>query len=120
MASDFAMGRFRFLERLLLVHGHWSYARLARMMLYFFYKNIVRSLLLVFVHYDVHVHVLVNERRRRKEGRKKQGRLNKQQSKAIHTQGSHLSKEKLAASGGIRTQMNIYYILHVNVIYKIG
>lgn len=41
MASDFAMARFHFLVRLLLVHGHWSYARLARMMLYFFYKNIV-------------------------------------------------------------------------------
>ena len=41
MASDFAMGRFRFLVRLLLVHGHWSYNRLARLMLYFFYKNVV-------------------------------------------------------------------------------
>ena len=42
MASDFAMARFHFLEKLLLVHGHWSYSRLARMMLYFFYKNVVR------------------------------------------------------------------------------
>ena len=41
IASDFSMGRFRFLERLLLVHGHWSYSRLANMMLYFFYKNVV-------------------------------------------------------------------------------
>ena len=41
MASDFAMGRFYFLEKLLLVHGHWSYSRMARIMLYFFYKNIV-------------------------------------------------------------------------------
>lgn len=41
MASDFAMGRFHFLVRLLLVHGHWSYGRLARLILYFFYKNIV-------------------------------------------------------------------------------
>lgn len=45
MASDFAMGRFYFLEKLLLVHGHWSYSRLARIMLYFFYKNIVSELL---------------------------------------------------------------------------
>ncbi len=43
MASDFAMGRFRFLVRLLLVHGHWTYHRLARLMLYFFYKNVVSS-----------------------------------------------------------------------------
>ncbi|KAK9694489.1 Phospholipid-translocating P-type ATPase C-terminal [Popillia japonica] len=39
MASDFALPRFRFLERFLLVHGHWSYHRLANMVLYFFYKN---------------------------------------------------------------------------------
>ena len=39
MAADFALSRFKFLERLLLVHGHWSYDRLSRMVLYFFYKN---------------------------------------------------------------------------------
>ncbi|XP_028902498.1 phospholipid-transporting ATPase VA isoform X2 [Ornithorhynchus anatinus] len=39
MASDFAVPRFRHLERLLLVHGHWCYSRLANMVLYFFYKN---------------------------------------------------------------------------------
>ncbi|XP_045030963.1 phospholipid-transporting ATPase VD isoform X1 [Daphnia magna] len=39
MASDFAIPRFSFLLRLLLVHGHWCYDRLARMVLYFFYKN---------------------------------------------------------------------------------
>ncbi|KAK7813784.1 hypothetical protein U0070_003693 [Myodes glareolus] len=32
MASDFAVPRFRYLERLLLVHGHWCYSRLANMM----------------------------------------------------------------------------------------
>ena len=42
MASDFAISRFKYLERLLLVHGHWNYDRLARMVLYFFYKNAVR------------------------------------------------------------------------------
>ena len=26
-SSDFAIAQFRFLKRLLLVHGHWSYAR---------------------------------------------------------------------------------------------
>lgn len=41
MASDFALSRFKFLERFLLVHGHWSYDRLANMVLYFFYKNAV-------------------------------------------------------------------------------
>lgn len=41
MASDFALPRFKFLERFLLVHGHWSYHRLSNMILYFFYKNAV-------------------------------------------------------------------------------
>ncbi|ETE71895.1 putative phospholipid-transporting ATPase VD, partial [Ophiophagus hannah] len=39
MASDFAVPKFRYLEKLLLVHGHWCYSRLANMVLYFFYKN---------------------------------------------------------------------------------
>ena len=41
MASDFVVGRFRFLRRLLLLHGFWCYERIARMILYFFYKNCV-------------------------------------------------------------------------------
>ncbi|XP_039280038.1 probable phospholipid-transporting ATPase VA [Nilaparvata lugens] len=44
MSSDFSMPRFKFLERLLLVHGHWAYDRLARMVLYFFYKNAVSTI----------------------------------------------------------------------------
>jgi phospholipid-translocating ATPase len=43
-ASDFAIGRFRFLVRLLLVHGHWCYDRISKLILYFFYKNMVRCL----------------------------------------------------------------------------
>ncbi|KAG6547756.1 hypothetical protein Mapa_010569 [Marchantia paleacea] len=38
MAADYAIGQFRFLERLLLVHGHWCYRRISLMILYFFYK----------------------------------------------------------------------------------
>ncbi|CAJ0581559.1 unnamed protein product, partial [Mesorhabditis spiculigera] len=45
MASDFAIARFRFLERLLLIHGHWNYDRIANTYLYFLYKNA----LLVFI-----------------------------------------------------------------------
>lgn len=41
MASDFVLGRFRFLQRLLLLHGFWCYDRIARMIVYFFYKNMV-------------------------------------------------------------------------------
>uniref|UniRef100_A0A8D8GNP8 Phospholipid-transporting ATPase n=1 Tax=Culex pipiens TaxID=7175 RepID=A0A8D8GNP8_CULPI len=39
MASDFTIAKFKILEKLLLVHGHWNYDRLARMIIYFFYKN---------------------------------------------------------------------------------
>ncbi|XP_055601300.1 phospholipid-transporting ATPase VD isoform X2 [Uranotaenia lowii] len=39
MASDFTIAKFRLLEKMLLVHGHWNYDRLARMIIYFFYKN---------------------------------------------------------------------------------
>ncbi|WOG96117.1 hypothetical protein DCAR_0415448 [Daucus carota subsp. sativus] len=46
MASDFAMGQFRFLKRLLLVHGHWNYQRLAYLVLYNFYRNAVFVLML--------------------------------------------------------------------------
>ncbi|XP_027074899.2 probable phospholipid-transporting ATPase 8 isoform X1 [Coffea arabica] len=40
MSSDVAIAQFRFLERLLLVHGHWCYRRISMMICYFFYKNI--------------------------------------------------------------------------------
>ncbi|KAM9341246.1 phospholipid-transporting ATPase VD [Symphorus nematophorus] len=41
MSSDFAISRFKHLSKLLLVHGHWCYSRLANMILYFIYKNIM-------------------------------------------------------------------------------
>ncbi|KAL3838195.1 hypothetical protein ACJIZ3_022786 [Penstemon smallii] len=44
MASDFSIAQFRFLERLLVVHGHWCYKRIAQMICYFFYKNIAFGL----------------------------------------------------------------------------
>ncbi|KAH9950331.1 phospholipid-translocating P-type ATPase [Amylocystis lapponica] len=40
-SSDYAIAQFRFLKRLLLVHGHWSYARNGNMIVNFFYKNII-------------------------------------------------------------------------------
>ena len=39
-ASDYSIAQFRFLQRLLLVHGRWSYRRISRLILYSFYKNI--------------------------------------------------------------------------------
>lgn len=40
LASDYSLGQFRFLERLLLVHGRWSYYRMCKFLRYFFYKNV--------------------------------------------------------------------------------
>ncbi|WFD42980.1 P-type phospholipid transporter [Malassezia psittaci] len=40
-SSDYAIGQFRFLKRLLLVHGHWSYYRNSKMINLFFYKQVV-------------------------------------------------------------------------------
>ena len=31
MSSDLAIAQFRYLERLLLVHGHWCYSRISSM-----------------------------------------------------------------------------------------
>uniref|UniRef100_A0A915BAB5 Phospholipid-transporting ATPase n=2 Tax=Parascaris univalens TaxID=6257 RepID=A0A915BAB5_PARUN len=39
LASDYSIGQFRYLQRLLLVHGRWSYFRMAKFLRYFFYKN---------------------------------------------------------------------------------
>ncbi|CCM04383.1 uncharacterized protein FIBRA_06558 [Fibroporia radiculosa] len=40
-SADVAISQFRFLKKLLLVHGSWSYQRLSKLLLYSFYKNIV-------------------------------------------------------------------------------
>jgi len=40
MASDYAIGQFRYLQDLLFVHGAWNYRRLSTTLLYFFNKNI--------------------------------------------------------------------------------
>ncbi|RSH90127.1 hypothetical protein EHS25_001460 [Saitozyma podzolica] len=40
-SSDYAIAQFRYLTRLLFVHGHWSYYRNSSMILNFFYKNII-------------------------------------------------------------------------------
>ncbi|CAG9995747.1 unnamed protein product [Clonostachys byssicola] len=46
MSSDYAIGQFRFLQRLVLVHGRWSYRRMAESTANFFYKNMVWSFVL--------------------------------------------------------------------------
>ncbi|XP_037680228.1 LOW QUALITY PROTEIN: phospholipid-transporting ATPase IK [Choloepus didactylus] len=37
--SDYVLGQFCFLPRLLLVHGRWSYLRICKFLRYFFYKT---------------------------------------------------------------------------------
>ena len=39
-AADFAFAKFRFLQKIILVHGHWFYYRASMLIHYFFYKNI--------------------------------------------------------------------------------
>ncbi|KAI0794941.1 phospholipid-translocating P-type ATPase [Abortiporus biennis] len=41
MSADYAFGQFRFLTKLLIVHGRWSYQRIADMHSNFFYKNVI-------------------------------------------------------------------------------
>ncbi|ORX52482.1 phospholipid-translocating P-type ATPase [Hesseltinella vesiculosa] len=39
-SADFAISQFRFLKKLLLVHGSWAYQRLSKMIFFYFYKNV--------------------------------------------------------------------------------
>uniref|UniRef100_A0AAQ4QQT6 Phospholipid-transporting ATPase n=1 Tax=Gasterosteus aculeatus aculeatus TaxID=481459 RepID=A0AAQ4QQT6_GASAC len=47
LSSDFSFAQFRYLQRLLLVHGRWSYLRMCKFLGYFFYKNFTFT----FVHF---------------------------------------------------------------------
>jgi phospholipid-transporting ATPase len=44
-AADFAIGQFRFLRKLLLVHGGWAYSRVTKVIVICFYKNITLYLI---------------------------------------------------------------------------
>ena len=39
-AADFAFAKFKFLQKIILVHGHWYYHRVSMLVHYFFYKNV--------------------------------------------------------------------------------
>ncbi|KAG1328948.1 hypothetical protein G6F62_007902 [Rhizopus arrhizus] len=43
-SADFAISQFRFLKKLLLVHGAWAYQRLSKMIFFYFYKNVAMYL----------------------------------------------------------------------------
>ena len=46
-SSDFSIAQFRFLKRLLLVHGRWNYRRMCKVITYIFYKNFTITLTLL-------------------------------------------------------------------------
>ena len=46
--ADFAFARFRFLQKVLLVHGNWYYTRVSTLVQYFFYKNVAFATPIVF------------------------------------------------------------------------
>jgi phospholipid-transporting ATPase len=50
-SADFAISQFRFLKKLLLVHGSWAYQRLSKMIFYYFYKNVALYLTQFWVKY---------------------------------------------------------------------
>lgn len=39
-SSDYAISQFRYLQKLLLVHGRWGYRRISLFICYYFYKNV--------------------------------------------------------------------------------
>ncbi|KAG9250097.1 uncharacterized protein F5Z01DRAFT_630354 [Emericellopsis atlantica] len=57
MSSDYAIAQFRFLQRLVLVHGRWSYRRLGESISNFFYKNVVWTFAIfwwmIYCHFDI-------------------------------------------------------------------
>mmetsp|Transcript_16967 Transcript_16967/g.39553 ORF Transcript_16967/g.39553 Transcript_16967/m.39553 type:complete len:1442 (-) Transcript_16967:153-4478(-) len=52
MTGDFAISQFQYLQRLMLVHGHWNYRRVAKVILFTFWRNAVQSLLMCFYTYQ--------------------------------------------------------------------
>lgn len=46
--SDFAIGQFKYLQRLLLVHGRWNYRRACKFTLFTFWRNMVQVLMIFY------------------------------------------------------------------------
>lgn len=51
--ADFAVGQFKFLRKLLLVHGRWNYCRQSKVFLYSMHKNLVITLSLFWYRYGL-------------------------------------------------------------------
>lgn len=46
--ADFSISKFKYLQRLLLVHGRWNYRRICKVITYVFYKNFCLTLTLFY------------------------------------------------------------------------
>lgn len=51
LSSDFSFAQFKYLSRLLLLHGRWSYLRNQEVVLYSFYKNWTYTLVFVYLQF---------------------------------------------------------------------
>jgi magnesium-transporting ATPase (P-type) len=40
-SADYAIGKFKFLQKLIMVHGRWGYKRIGQFICYYFYKNVL-------------------------------------------------------------------------------
>lgn len=40
-SADYAIGKFKFLQKLILTHGRWGYRRVGTFICYYFYKNVI-------------------------------------------------------------------------------
>lgn len=63
LSSDYAVGQFKYLAPLLLIHGRWSYKRTSKLVLYSFYKNVTLAMCLfwytIFSQYSAQVSFLI-------------------------------------------------------------
>ena len=62
--NPYPLVQFRFLTRLLLVHGSWNYSRLTKLILFSFYKNICLivievTYIIVFIYVYISVYQIV-------------------------------------------------------------
>lgn len=40
-SADYAIGKFKFLQKLIMAHGRWGYRRVGMFICYYFYKNVI-------------------------------------------------------------------------------
>lgn len=48
-AADYSIGQFKYLKKLLLVHGTWSYNRVCKMIYFIYYKNVLIAVMQLYI-----------------------------------------------------------------------